>query len=156
MPRQVMRRQASDNEYLHQDFHGALSTGLDYLEETYGEEAVREYLRQFADSYYSPLKQDLARRGLAALAEHFSRVYEIEHADVQIVLGDDELVIRVPACPAVTHMRERGYKVARLFVETTRTVNEALCEGSDFMAELLEYDEETGRSVQRFSRRPGR
>ena len=49
--------------------------------------------------------------------------------------------------------REHGYTVARLFVETTRTVNEALCEGTPFIAELLEYDDETGRGVQRFTRR---
>jgi len=50
-------------------------------------------------------------------------------------------------------MREHAYPVADLFVETTRTVNEALCEGTDYCAELVDYDPETGRSLQRFSRR---
>lgn len=62
-------------------------------------------------------------------------------------------MLKVKACPAVMHMRENGYPVARLFHETTKTVNEALCEGTPFEAELAEYDEETGRSVQRFYRR---
>ena len=65
--------------------------------------------------------------------------------------GEERLVIRVPACPAVRHMRRQGYPVARLFHETTRTVNEALCEGTPFCAELAEYDPETGRSVQIFT-----
>ena len=54
----------------------------------------------------------------------------------------------------VAHMREHGYKVARLFVETSRTVNEAIVEGTPFFAEMLAYDEETGRSIQCFRRRP--
>ena len=73
--------------------------------------------------------------------------------DVEITLSPDGLMIEVRACPAVTHMRVQGYPVARLWVETTRTVNEALCEGTALQAELLEYDDETGRSVQRFSAR---
>ena len=34
--REVIRRNAADNVYLHKDFHGALSTGLAYLEQRYG------------------------------------------------------------------------------------------------------------------------
>ncbi len=49
MARQVMRREASDNEYLHRDFHGALSAAIEYLDRRYGEEAVRSYLREFTD-----------------------------------------------------------------------------------------------------------
>ena len=152
MAKEVMKRQAADNEYLHKDFHGALSAGIDYLEEHYGEQAVGEYLRQFATSYYRPLREDLAVRGLAALKEHFEKQYEQEDGSIRITLSDDEMILEVDACPAVTHMRACGYQVARLFVETTRTVNEAICEGSDFAAELVEYDPQTGRSRQRFYR----
>ena len=152
MPKQVMRRRAADNEYLHKDFHGALSCGIDYLQRAYGEEAVRDYLRAFALSYYAPLRARVAERGLAALQEHFERLYSIEGGDVSIESTGDELTIRVETCPAVMHMRERGHGVAALFVETSRTVNEALCEGTPFEAELLDYEPETGRCVQRFRR----
>jgi hypothetical protein len=152
MPKEVMTRRAGDNPYLHKDFHGALSAGIEYLHVTFGEQAVRDYLRQFAQAFYRPLTEALATRGLVALKEHFERIYHEEQAAVRISLREDELVVDVPRCPAVTHMREHGYPVARLFVETTRTVNEALCEGTPFAAELVEYDEQTGRSVQRFFR----
>lgn len=153
MAKEVMERRASDNVYLHKDFHGALSAGIQYLDEHHGEEAVREYLRQFTTAFYSPLIADLKERGLVALKEHFEKVYETEGGDAQMTLTDDELLIEVAACPAVVHMREHDYAVAGLWHETTRTVNEALCEGTPFAAELLEYDEETGRSRQRFYRR---
>jgi hypothetical protein len=153
MAKEVMRRQAADNEYLHKDFHGALSAGLEYLHQRYGEEAVREYLWRFAAAFYAPLTENLRRRGLPALAEHYRRIYELEGGRVRFHLSDDELRIEVDACPAVTHMREQGYAVARLFRETIATVGAAICRETLFAAELIEYDSQTGRSVQRFYRR---
>ncbi len=153
MARQIMHRAASDNAYLHKDFHGALSAGIEYLHETYGEEAVRQYLLQFARAFYSPLTQSLVSRGLIALEEHFRKVYEIEGGVARFARSASELQIEVEACPAVMHMREHGYPVARLFRETTDSVNQAICEGTPFAAELVAYEEETGRSVQRFYRR---
>ena len=153
MAKQTMRRRASDNIYLHKDFHGALSTGIEYLDQKYGPEAVREYLRQFACAFYAPLTQALKERGLIASKEYFERIYELEGGQIGISLSDDEMVLEVAACPAVTHMRQQGYVAARLFHETTKTVNEAICEGTPFSAELLEYDEQTGRSKVRFFRR---
>jgi hypothetical protein len=154
--KQVMHRHAAKDVYLHQDFHGALSCGIEYLHEHYGEREVSDYLREFASTFYTPLKEALHKRGLAALKDHFEVIYRLEGGGVQFEQSEDALVIRVAACPAVRHMRARGYPVARLFHETTRTVNEALCEGTPYVAELLQYDPETGRSVQRFSRRsPG-
>jgi len=148
-----MDRRASDNVYLHRDFHGALSAALIYLEERFGEDAVREYLRGFARAFYAPLRADLAERGLPAIADRLRRVYEAEGAHVSIELSDDELMVRVEACPAVTHMRDRGYAVSRLWRETISSVNEAICEDSAFDFDLVEYNEETGASVQRFYRR---
>ena len=153
MPKEVMRRKAADNQYLHKDFHGALSGGIDYLEKHFGEDVVREYLREFTVTYYAPLIEELKKRGLVALKEYFVKIYETEGSQIEVDCSEDELVIKVAACPAVTHMRQNNYTVARLFYETTRTVNEAMCDGTPFAAELVEYDDETGRSVQRFSRR---
>lgn len=153
MPKEVMRRKAADNQYLHQDFHGALSCGIDYFEQHFGADAVREYLREFTVSYYAPLTGELKRRGLIALKEYFEKLYQTEGSQIEVDCSEDELLIKVPACPAVSHMRRNNYPVAGLFCETTRTVNEALCEGTPFAAELVEYDHETGRSVQRFYRR---
>ena len=152
MPKELMRRKASDNPYLHKDFHGALSAGIEYLDRRYGPQAVRDYLRQFARAFYGPLTEALRVHGLVALKEHFERIYRLEGAAVNVRLSDDELVVEVPECPAVMHMREHGYPVARLFEETTRTVNQAICEGTPYSAELVEYDPPDGRSVQRFIR----
>ncbi|OFX16086.1 MAG: hypothetical protein A2Z18_05340 [Armatimonadetes bacterium RBG_16_58_9] len=153
MTKQVMKRTSSDNVYLHKDFHGALSAAIEYLHRNHGADAVRDYLRQFTKTYYSPLIADVNRRGLVALKEHFESIYAVEGAPVRLTCSKDELIVDVEWCPAVTHMRKHGYPVAELFSETTRTVNEALCENTPFSAELVSYDPQTGRSVQRFVRR---
>ncbi len=153
MSKEVMTRRAADNVYLHKDFHGALSLAIDYLDRSYGEDAVRDYLRRFTRSYYTDVTEQIVERGLIALKEHFERIYEIEGGSVSISLDEDELSIEVNECPAISHMRERGFPISRLFVETTRTVNAALVEGTLFEYELLEYDAATGRSRERFRRR---
>jgi hypothetical protein len=153
MTKEIVDRRASDNEYLHKDFHGALSAGIEYIHKNYGQQAVLDYLRQFALAYYSPLMEELQKRGLIALKEHFENMYQLEGGEIEITLSDDELILKVDACPAVIHMRANGYPVAELFHETTKTVNETICEGSEFVFELVEYEPETGRSVQRFYRR---
>jgi hypothetical protein len=153
MAKLVMRRTAADNAYLHKDFHGALSSGIEYLHDTYGAEAVRDYLRQFARSLYAPLREQISARGLQALKEHFEQMYAVEGGSVRIEMSEDALTLHVERCPAVAHMREHGYKVARLFGETSRTVNETIVEGTPFLAEMPSYDEETGQSIQRFRRR---
>ena len=155
MTKQTITRRAADNEYLHKDFHGALSVGLEYLEVNYGEPAVGEFLHRFAAAFHAPLTEAVNRRGLIALKEYFAKLYDVEGGHVRITLSEDELSIEVDACPAVTHMREQGYAVARLFSETTRTVNEAICESTPFAAQLVEYDDQSGRSIQRFYRRRG-
>ena len=153
MTKLSMQRTAADNPYLHQDFHGALSTGIDYLHRVYGEDAVRCYLRQFARAFYAPLTRELNARGLAAMREHLEEIYAIEGGEIALTGTEDELLLEVPYCPAVRHMRAQGYPVAALFVETTRTVYAAICEDTPFTAELLAYLPETGQARVRFSRR---
>jgi len=153
MTKKTMHREAGDNQYLHRDFHGALSAGIQYLHVHYGAAAVREYLWQFGRAFYAPLTEDIRRRGLAALEDHFRGIYELEGGDVRFTRSEDELRIDVTTCPAVTHMRTHDYAVAELFSETTATVNRAICHDTPFEAELLDYDEQTGGGTQRFYRR---
>jgi hypothetical protein len=153
MAKEVMRRTAADNPYLHKDFHGALSAGIEYLHERYGADAVRDYLRQFASTYYAPLKAAVCERGLVAMNEYLEHMYATEGGDIRLNCSGDELVFEVAACPAVTHMHEHGYRVARLWPETTRAVYEAICESTPFAVEVLEYDDATGGTRVRFYRR---
>lgn len=148
-----MTRNASDNVYLHRDFHGALSIALGYLAQRHGASGVNDFIRRFANAYYAPLKSEIRARGLVALKEHFERIYALEGGEIEISLSADELVLVVIACPVVSYLRGNGYHVPAHFIETERSLNAALCEDTAFSYELMEYDRDTGRSVQRFRRR---
>jgi hypothetical protein len=154
MAKEIMTRKASDNEYLHKDFHISMNRGIDYLHKKYGEQAVRDYLRRFGKKFYAPLTEDLNKRGLIALKEHFEKIYQVERSQAEITIKDDaELIISVEQCPAVEHIRKNNVQITELFYETTKTVNEAICEGTPYSFELIGYNPETGGGKQRFYRR---
>jgi len=150
-----MIRHASDNEYLHKDFHGALNFALIYLEKHYGEQGVREYLTHFADQYYAPLNQSIKEKGLDALKDYMEKIYAIEGGEVEIrrQANPDSLEIHVTSCPAVAHIRSKGQDMSPLFQLTHEIVHACICRGTPFQSELIGYEPQTGACIQRFTRR---
>lgn len=150
-----MIRTSSDNKYVHRDFHNALNLGIAYLQESYGDEAVREYLHEYAKAFYAPLTKALCDHGLNAVEEHFKAIYEAEEVpnNISFEQSKDELVMRVSRCPAISHMRKTNQTIHPLYYETTLTVNNTICEGTPYAFDLVSYDETDGASVQRFYRK---
>ncbi len=155
MPVQIMERRASDNKYLHRDFHVAMKLALDYCHSLYGDEGVRQYLRQFASAYFQPLRAQMKDRGLVPLRDYFTQIYAAEEAEVDIVLEDAELTVRVPRCPAVTYLRKMDHDIPAYYDYTTTVVYEELCRDTGVTFVLDEYDRETGRCAMRFTRKAG-
>jgi hypothetical protein len=154
MPVEKMRRMASDNEYLHKDFHIALNNGLIYLEEKFGGSAVIEYLTDFTNAYHRPLKEDLINKGLIAVKEYLEKIYKTEKSDIHITADDRKLIAEIPKCPAIEHMKLNNIKPSAYFSETTETIYRTLCKDTPYEFELLEYEPVTGRAKMSFSRRP--
>ena len=148
----VMDRRASDNKYLHRDFHISADIGIAYVGEKYGDNGVKEYLRKFASAYYAPLIGDIKKRGLIALKEHIEKIYEAEEYSehVKFELTDDRLIVDVDSCPGVTHMKKKGHTPSKWYIEATRTVNETIADLADISFELLSYDEENGKAKYQF------
>jgi hypothetical protein len=150
MAKKVINQKASDNTYYHPDFHTALNYGIIYLHKNFGEESVREYLKQFVNSYYTVLKKDLREKGLQAVKEHYEKVYHIENAVFNMTISDDELIIHLFESPAVMHMRAGGHPVSPLYIETVSTVNEEICQNTIYDCEMVEYNNENGSYQIRF------
>jgi len=148
--RKVLRGRPSDQPYLHKDFHGALSFAVDYVEDRFGEDALRELLHRVARTVYSPLIERARETGLDAIREHLCEVFAKESGDFEVTVKDHELVFEVKKCPALSHMREQGYRVAKHFCETTRVVNETIAQELGWQSSV-EYDQENGTCTQRFS-----
>jgi len=134
---------------VHKDFHGALSYGLQFVHDNCGEEAAHEFLAGLAETVYQPLVEDMRRRGLAALRDHWQRVFDLEGGEIELAGSGDSLELRVIQCPAIAHMREHNYAIADRFCEHCRIVNGAICGAAGFDAGV-EYDQKAGRCVQRF------
>ncbi len=136
---------------VHKDFHGALSFGIQFLEEQYGLAGLEDFFSRAAKTVYAALINELRCRGLDALKEHWDTVFTLEEGDFETRYEGDTLVLDVRACPAIHHLRARNYRIAGHFCEHTRIVNEAVCAEAGYACSV-EYDQDAGRCVQRFWR----
>ncbi len=149
----VMKREASDNKYLHKDFHLSMNMLLDYIFRNFGRGELIKYLAQYAKAYYKPLNQKLAKGGLEALLTYFTDLYEQEEWPVKIDYGKNYLEIEQEFCPGISHIRTSGKKPCPHYRETYSTVYEVLCLNTPFEYELDYFIEETGACKQSFKRK---
>jgi len=150
MTKQTITHKSSDSTYYHPDFHIAFNYGIEYLHKNFGENAVREYLKKFANAYFAPLKKALTNKGLHAIKEHYEKIYLIENAIFNLSISNSELLIYLSESPAVMYIKEKGHTVSPLFHETITTVNKEICKNTPYACELLEYEDENGAYKLRF------
>ena len=153
MKKLLMRRKASDNIYYHPDFHSALNIAIDYLEKNHGKSAVKEYLQQFASSYYNPLTESIRKQGLSALKKYLKDLYKKENGDIDIVYSKDAMTVLIKRCPAILHIKKKGGQPAKSFSETTKTVYETILKGTEYEFKMLNYDKKTGRALLTFRKK---
>ena len=150
MTKQTITQKSSDSTYYHPDFHIAFNYGIEYLHKNFGEKAVREYLKKFANAYFAPLKKALTDKGLFAIKEHYERIFQIENAKFSLSISKNELLIHLAESPAVMYIKEKGHTVSPFFQETISTVNKEICKTTPYACELLEYEDENGAYKLRF------
>lgn len=145
----VLDQKASDNEYLHRDFHGALAYALKYLDEHLGHAATTEFLQQVGRTCFAPLAQQLQQKGLPALEQHFRTIFEKEGGRFTFKYDGETLVLTVHECPAISHLKETNQLFTERFCETTVVVNETICQQAGYRA-TCRYEPGQGRCVQKF------
>ncbi|PWM47051.1 MAG: hypothetical protein DBX47_01330 [Clostridiales bacterium] len=146
---QKMERRASDNKYLHKDFHVSLDLGIAYVGDRYGEDAVKEYLTDYAKSYYCKMT-------LAELDEYFKKIYEAEDASdvLKTSIVENSLTVEVSECPAMKFMRSTGHEPSKYYGYTTKILYAVLAQICGFEFNLSDYDEKTGKAKFIFSEVP--
>lgn len=154
MAKEVMARKASDNRYLHRDFHNILNLGLDYLADRFGPATVVGYLTDFAEHFHAPDIEAIQIGGLPAVAAIFQRTYASEDAAgvLSFEEKDGALIIRIDACPAVSHIRKLGDEPSRYYALTTSVVWRKIARRSGIGFEPLFYDPATGSAEYLFYR----
>lgn len=145
----VLECKATDNVYMHKDFHGVLCYGIKYVDEKYGPEATKEYLQQVGETVYAPLTDALQKDGLSALEKHWKDVFTKEEGKFSISYEDDTLVLTVDECPAVAHLKKTNCFHTDRFCESTVVVNETVCHRAGYKCSC-EYERGIGKCVQKF------
>lgn len=145
----VIDCKASDNVYMHKDFHGGICTGIKYLDEEFGEEATVEYLKQVGRTYFQPLSEQLRSRGLVALEDHWRRIFTAEGGAFSLRYDEETLVLEVSECPAVAHLIKINQLHTNRFCESTVVVNETVCQAAGYECSCV-YQPGEGKCVQKF------
>ena len=145
----ILDCKATDHDYLHKDFHGALCFGIKYLDDRYGPEATAEYLRQLGRNCYSPLTEQLKADGLGALQKHWREAFTKEGGKFTLEYQDEVLVLTVHECPAIMHLKAINQLYTPRYCETTAVVNETVCVQAGYKSSC-QYEAGEGRCVQKF------
>ena len=140
---------ASDNEYLHKDFHGALCYGIKYLDDNFGQDATTEYLKQVGKTYFAPLAAQLKKDGLQALENHWKKVFTKEGGKFKLYYQDHTLVLTVEKCPAIAHLKKIGQLFTNRFCESTIVINETICAEAGYRCSC-QYQPGKGKCIQKF------
>jgi hypothetical protein len=146
----VTEKKASDNKYLHKDFHIALNLLLTYLYNNFGKDSMVNYLKQYSRAYYKPLNQKLKSGDKEVLVDYFKDIYEKEEWPVNITCHENSVEITQTACPAVSYIVQKGGKLCPYYRETYSTVYKTLCEDTPFEYSLEYFNDETGACKQLF------
>lgn len=143
-----MDRKASDNKYLHRDFHLSADIGIAYVGNNYGDDAVKEYLVQFTKSYFAKLASEVKERGLIALKDYLHKIFNAEEKSdyIQTDLTNNQLRVKVVRCPAIEYMQSVGKTPSKWYGETTKTVYLELAKMCGLNFNLIFYDQKTGSS----------
>ncbi len=151
----IMERHASDNKYLHKDFHISQNILMNYIYINLGLGALVDYLEQYADAYYQLLNQKLRTGDIDALLDYLTDIYIKEEWPVKITSGENYIEIEQEACPGISHIRASGGKPCPYYRETYHTVYSTLCKDTPFEYILKYFNDETGACKQLFIRKEG-
>lgn len=148
----IMERKASDNKYLHRDFHISTDNGIEYVGNKFGDNGVNEFLIAFSTSYFQLLVQDYFKQGLEAIKCYIENIYETEEAKdaIEITCNDKRLKVKVKYCPAVKYMKSQGHTPSKWYKKSTSVVYGTLAENCGLKFIMGEYNEETGATEYEF------
>lgn len=139
-------------KYLHPEFHVSMDRGAGFVMDNYGKEGLQEYLTQFALAFHVPLLKNIQEKGISAIADYLTWLYDTEEAPdaLRMVQTEDELAVTVHYCPAVKYMKGRGYTPSACYEYCTSMVYGALAEAAGLGFEMILYNHNTGAAQFRF------
>lgn len=133
---------------VHKDFHGILNLLFDYIDESYGEEALFKMYSDIIKETYEPLINEIRATGLSAIEEHYKSIMKLEDGEHTAEYGNGTLTITVHRCPAVEHIKKNRAPISKHFCRiSTVLVNEVIGDKTGYNCSV-DYDQENGACTQ--------
>lgn len=120
---------------VHLDFHGATNTTIDFIVARYGVAALHEIFTRVGRDVYADLRRHLEAGDRDELVRHWRHFFSREHADFDIEITEEEVVLTVRRCPAWHHVEKIVGSVSPHFCDQTSITNAAMAAGSPFEIE---------------------
>ena len=143
-----------ENDELHRDFHGTVSTTLDYIANKYGVDALKGILQTTGEKVYKSIHDKLANGDASELLEHLNWFYFREGAKYQLTVDENEITLEVFECPAIRHLQKLGMEISPYICLQTSEVNAGMCENSPWRSEVQVLGE--GHCIQTFTKDAGK
>ncbi len=128
-------RYKSEGE-VHKDFHGLTCATLHYLVDNFGKEAMVEVLKSTAQKVYRTIHDELVAGKCDELADYWDYYLKREGGDFAVEKLVDGVRLVVRDCPALRHLVKLEQEPDAIICEATRIFDEALAEGSQFVADV--------------------
>lgn len=140
----IVDMKTEDNKYLHRDFHLLGDNALRYCGETFGDQAVQDFLADFVKYFYAPKIRQFRENGLPALCAWIEKIYEVEEASdvLHTQLTDNALTVTIDKSPVIEYMHSLNQVPSKYYIEETRTLYRVIAELCDLDFELKYYKED--------------
>ena len=135
---------------VHKDFHASFLDGVNYLIDSYGEDAARKVLEKTGTEVYRQMHRKLVAGDTSELLEYWRYYLGREGGKFSLEENKDgTATLTVNDCPALRHLEKRGIPGGKRTSWATRILNDAFCKDSPFEIVLDETGDFSCRQVLR-------
>jgi len=113
-------------------FFELYSAIFSHLDREFGPDAVDAYWRDIADSHLGDLESLMLRKGLEGMHEYWSTIGELERADFEMHMGDDEFELVVKHCPPTAWFAAANIDSYARYPEHCQTIYGRIADRSGF------------------------
>ncbi len=133
-------------KYLHRDFHLLGDNALKYCGEVFGDDAVVEFLTDYAKTFFAPQIEETKKHGMIVLKDWLDRLYRVEEASevLHAELVGDVLTVTIDKSPVIEYMRSLNQEPSKYYIEETRTLYKAIADACGLEFNLEYYNEDGG------------
>lgn len=109
------------------DFYFGINATFRFIARKFGLPTLQRYWREMGGTYFAPVTVLWKRGGLPAVAEYWREFFQAEPGgEVSIESLPGKVLLRVHACPAISHLRKHGREICPQFCQHCYFVSEAM------------------------------